>query len=122
MKQFKSISVVYVYVSDLERAKKFYNDTLGWPEVYTDDALGWVEWGEEGKTHLAINRWSEPGELPRAGPIPVLVVEDPHKTTADLRARGVRCDDVVEIPNVISYGTFYDPDGNRLQFARDNTA
>ena len=30
---------------------------------------------------------------------------------------GVRCDDVVVIPNMVTYGTFYDPEGNSLQFA-----
>jgi hypothetical protein len=36
---------------------------------------------------------------------------------AALRARSVRCDDAVVIPGRVAYGVFYDPDGNRVQFA-----
>ena len=34
-----------------------------------------------------------------------------------LRAKGVKCDNVVSIPDVVTFGTFYDPEGNRFQFA-----
>ena len=44
-------------------------------------------------------------------------VNDCDRVTAELRVRGVKCDDVLHIPSVVKYGTFYDPDGNRLQFA-----
>jgi len=39
------------------------------------------------------------------------------KVTEALRAKGVQCDDVVIIPNVVTYGTFFDPEGNCFQFA-----
>ena len=38
-------------------------------------------------------------------------------TVERLRAKGVRCDDAVEIPGMVIYASFYDPDGNRLQIA-----
>jgi len=34
-----------------------------------------------------------------------------------LRSKGVRRDDVVSIPAVVTHGTIYDPEGDRLQFA-----
>ncbi len=37
---------------------------------------------------------------------------------ARLRAKGVRCDDPVEVPGAVVYADFYDPDGNRLQIAQ----
>jgi hypothetical protein len=50
------------------------------------------------------------------GAIAVLGVENTHAVAADLRAKGVRCDDVVDMPGV-SYGQFYDPESNQIQFA-----
>jgi hypothetical protein len=35
-----------------------------------------------------------------------------------LKAKGVQCDEVEKIPGMVVLGTFYDPDGNRLQLAQ----
>ncbi len=51
------------------------------------------------------------------GVTPVLSVDDAYKAAEALRKRGVKCDDVVAIPGVVTYGTFYDPEGNRFRFA-----
>jgi predicted enzyme related to lactoylglutathione lyase len=45
----------------------------------------------------------------------VLNTDDCHATCAALRERGVRCDDPVGVPGVVTYCSFYDPFGNRLQ-------
>jgi len=121
MSWFHNINVVSHNVSDWERAKKFYSEVLDWPVAYANDEVGWMEWGEENKTHISINRWEGPDPLPlNGGATLVLGVDDPHAVTAALRAKGVRCDDVTHIPGVVLYGTFYDPDGNRLQFVGGN--
>jgi predicted enzyme related to lactoylglutathione lyase len=121
MSLFKSVSVVSYYVKDWEKAKKFYQETLEWPVNYVSDEAGWMEFGFENKTFLAISRWdgSEPIPPMQGGATAVLEVADAKKVTAGLRARGVKCDDVVEIPGMVCYGTFYDPEGNRIQFASD---
>lgn len=118
MSQFRQFAVMSFDVSDWERAKQFYAEVLEWPVAWADDAVGWIEYGYEGQTHIAINRTAAQAPIPNpGGGIPVLAVADAHKTTAALRARGVRCDEVVDIPGIVTYGTFYDPDGNRIQFA-----
>ena len=119
MSLFKDVNVVQYHVSDWERAKQFYTDVLGWPVAFLSDEAGWMEFGEEGKTHLAINRWEESTPVPAGlgGALAVLTVEDAAGTVAALRSRGVRCDDAVVIPGMVAYGAFYDPDGNRVQFA-----
>jgi predicted enzyme related to lactoylglutathione lyase len=118
MSQFQNVNVVYYYVKDWERAKKFYRETLEWPVAYSDDQVGWEEYGVEGQTHVAINRWEE-GEPPvgAGGGTCTFSVEDVFKTTEALRAKGVKCKDPLVIPGVVAYGTFFDPEGNRLQFA-----
>lgn len=119
MSLFKDVNVVQYHVSDWERAKQFYTDVMGWPVAFLSDEAGWMEFGVEGKTHLAINRWEESTPVPAGlgGALAVLTVEDAAGTVAALRARGVRCDDAVVIPGMVAYGAFYDPDGNRVQFA-----
>ena len=119
MSLFKDVNVVQYHVSDWERAKQFYTDVLGWPVAFLSDEAGWMEFGEEGKTHLAINRWEESTPVPagQGGALAVLTVEDAAGAVTALRARGVRCDDAVVIPGMVAYGAFYDPDGNRVQFA-----
>jgi len=98
MSLFKDVNVVQYHVSDWERAKQFYTDVLGWPVAFLSDEAGWMEFGEEGKTHLAINRWEESTPVPagQGGALAVLTVEDAAGTVAALRARGVRCDDAVD--------------------------
>jgi len=122
MSLFKNINVCYVYVRNWEAARKFYSELLGWPEAYSNDELGWTEWGEAGAAHFAINRWDQAGEMPPAGGSPrlVLSVDDAFKTTEALRGKGIRCDEVVDIPGVVTYGAFYDLEGNRLEFASSN--
>lgn len=123
MSLFKSVSVVSYYVEDWEKAKKFYQETLEWPVIFQGDEFGWIEYGFENTTHLAISRWDGPEAIPpkMGGGTAVLEVADAKKVTAGLRARGVKCDDVIEIPGTVCYGTFYDPEGNRIQFASDPT-
>ncbi len=117
MSLFKDVNVVQYFVTDWEKAKKFYLDLLGWPVAFLDDTDGWMEFGKEGQTHLAINRWNpSEGPLPLNGPIAVLSVEDANAAAAALKQRGVRCDEVHVIPGVVAVGTFYDAEGNRIQF------
>ena len=118
MSRFKDVNVVYVYVKDWELAKKFYRETLDWPVAWTDDGVGWEEYGIEGATHVAINRWDANEPLPGNGGLTcVLTVENVKQTDQELRAKGVKCGDIVDIPGVVKYGTFFDPEGNRFQFA-----
>jgi predicted enzyme related to lactoylglutathione lyase len=118
MSQFKDVNVVYVYVQDWEAAKKFYRETLEWPVAWSNDEIGWEEYGVEGASHVGINRWMDAGKpVIGHGPICVLTVESVSATKQALEAKGVRCGEIVSIPDVVNYGTFYDPEGNFFQFA-----
>lgn len=67
MSLFKDVNVVQSYVSNWERAKQFYADALGWPVAFLNDETGWMEFSEESKTNLAINRWEESSAVVRHG-------------------------------------------------------
>jgi predicted enzyme related to lactoylglutathione lyase len=117
---FTKFDYVSVNVTDWARAKKFYGETLGLPTgAFISDEVGWMQFGTEGSAQLAISLWRGPEAFPRGegGATIIFAVDDAHKAVEELRRRGVRCEDVIAIPEMVTYATFYDPDGNRLQVA-----
>jgi len=117
---FNKLEVVSYNVTDWGQAKKFYGETLGLPvAAYLGDEVGWMEFGEKDGTHLAISLWTGPGPVPprEGGATVVFAVDDAHAAVVELRKRGVKCDNPVAIPGMVTYATFYDPEGNRLQVA-----
>jgi catechol 2,3-dioxygenase-like lactoylglutathione lyase family enzyme len=119
MSLFKNVMVVSFVVSDLARSRKFYSEVLGWPILWDDEKSNWVQFGVPNECGISISRWMGPGAEPPkiGGGLPVLTVEDARAATTELRDKGVRCDDVFDVPGMVSVGAFYDPDGNRVQFA-----
>jgi len=119
MSLFRRVQVVSIKVADWEAAKRFYAKLLEWPVAAGIDEVGWWEFGREGEAHVALSRWEGPGPVPahEGTTTMVLEVDDCHKVTRQLRARGIRCDDVVTIPGMVVFGGFYDPEGNHIQIA-----
>lgn len=116
----KQLSIVSYTVSNWQRAKKFYAETLGLPvAAFITDEVGWMEFGEKDAVHLGIMLWRNPGPMPKGpgGGIAVFSVDDAYAAVAELRKKGVRCDEVIAVPNMVTYANFYDPDGNTLQVA-----
>ncbi len=116
----KKLAIVSYNVIDWQRAKKFYGETLGLPvAAFITDDVGWMEFGEKDGVHLAIGLWRGPGPMPNGpgGAVAVFEVDDAYSAVAELRQKGVRCDDVVAIPEMVTFADFYDPDGNRLEVA-----
>jgi predicted enzyme related to lactoylglutathione lyase len=116
MPLFTGINVVSIAVPDLDAARDFYANVLGFgaPEYDLPDA-GWIEFrtGAPGG-NLAVTA-AEPGWQPSTGTTVVLNTADCFAACAELRARGVRCDDPVVFPGYVTFCSFYDPFGNRLQ-------
>ena len=120
MSFIKRMSVVSFNVTDWEGARKFYGETLGMPMSFdAGKEAGWCEFGEAGKTTLAVNLWRESAPPPReGGATPVFDVDDPHKVVEELRKKGVKCEDAVTIPGMVIFANIYDPEGNRFQIAK----
>ncbi|HEU4451915.1 MAG TPA: VOC family protein [Longimicrobium sp.] len=116
MQIFRGINVVSIQVPDLDRAREFYRDTLGFGEpLYDLPEAGWIEFASGGASGNVAVTSAEPGWAPNTGTTLVLDVEDCHAACAELRARGVRCDDPVVFPGYVTFCSFHDPFGNRLQ-------
>ena len=116
---FKSLADISYVVTDWQRSKKFYAETLGLPvAAFLTDEVGWMEFGDQNSTHFAIMLSRSPEPIPIGrNAIAVFAVDDAYQAVNELRRRGVKCDDVIAVPNMITYANFYDPDGNLLQLA-----
>ncbi|WP_353641742.1 VOC family protein [Mesorhizobium sp. WSM2239] len=117
MNLFKGINVVSIPVSDLDRARDFYRNVLGFGEpLYDLPEAGWIEFssGREGAGNVSVTL-AEPGWRPSTGTTLVLDVEDCHAAVEELRRRGVTCDDPQVFPGYVTFASFHDPFGNRLQ-------
>jgi predicted enzyme related to lactoylglutathione lyase len=117
MNLFKGINVVSIPVTDLDRARDFYRNVLGFGEpLYDLPEAGWIEFssGREGAGNVSVTL-AEPGWRPSTGTTLVLDVEDCHAAVEELRRRGVTCDDPQIFPGYVTFASFSDPFGNRLQ-------
>ncbi|KAE8765771.1 VOC family protein [Georgenia thermotolerans] len=109
------LQVVSVPVSDQDRAKAFYVDTLGF-ELRRDNPMGpgqrWVEVAPPGAaTSLTLVTWfptMPPGSLKGL----VLATDDVDRAVAELHERGVEFLDPLTDAPWGRWATFDDPDGN----------
>jgi catechol 2,3-dioxygenase-like lactoylglutathione lyase family enzyme len=105
---------LFVYVSDLERSRAFYERTLGLQVIEEDDSSVKFDAGE---VILALNRAADYGiELPEGRDNStdiVFLVDDLEAVQAALEARGVTFIPAVWY-SVGGIADFYDPDGHWL--------
>ena len=108
----KEVAFVAIAVSDKERARKFYQETLELKPTTTAMEGGWVEY-DLGTTTIGVG--SHPDWKPsRDGTTVAFEVDDIDVTIAELKERGVKFDmDKLETP-VCWMAQFRDPDGNKL--------
>ncbi len=116
----EGVQVVSVPVSDQDRARSFFIDTLGF-ELRTEATFGevmrWIEVAPHGSTtSLTLVTWFEampPGSLQGL----VFEVDDVHATYEELLAKGVPFDfPPREMPGGLQ-AVFRDPDGNGFVIA-----
>jgi predicted enzyme related to lactoylglutathione lyase len=111
----RNIQLFSVPVSDPERAKAFYVETLGW-ELVRDEPMGpdqrWLEVKPRGsQTSITLVTWFEsmqPGSMRGV----VIETDDLEGDRDTLRDRGVKIGSRVEEAPWGRWVTFEDPDGN----------
>jgi catechol 2,3-dioxygenase-like lactoylglutathione lyase family enzyme len=108
------IELIVMPVSDVDRSRAFYGETLGWPvdhDQTVDENIRFVQVTPPGSAcSIAFGRGlteMEPGSLRAIQ----AVVGSAEEVLADLTARGVEADGVDEQPWG-RFVTFADPDGN----------
>jgi predicted enzyme related to lactoylglutathione lyase len=108
----KEVAFVAIAVSDAERARKFYQETLELKPGATAMEGAWVEY-ELGATTIGVG--CHPAWQPsRDGTTVAFEVDDIDATIVTLMERGVEFDmDKTETP-ICWMAQFRDPDGNKL--------
>lgn len=114
------LELVILPVADVDRAKAFYRDRLGFVEdvdVRPADGVRVVQLTPPGSAcSIGMGRG-----LPIYTDVPAgslrglhLVVEDIERARAELIARGVEVDEVHDVGGGVRYAGLADPDGNTL--------
>ncbi|HEV7234188.1 MAG TPA: VOC family protein [Sphingorhabdus sp.] len=112
---FRGINVVSISVTDIDKAREFYGAILGFGDpVYDLPDAGWIEFQTGGGGNLSVVM-AETGWQPTTGTTVVLNVDDCQSAMTVLRKRGVVCEDAETFPGFVTFASFSDPFGNRLQ-------
>jgi predicted enzyme related to lactoylglutathione lyase len=116
----EEVAFVAVAVSDFQRARKFYEETL---ELRPDSAPGDFPWAEYTLGGTTVGVGQHPAWPPsRDGTTIAFEVDDIDKTIATLKERGVVFDmEKMETP-VCWMAQFRDPDGNKLVIHKRKSA
>jgi predicted enzyme related to lactoylglutathione lyase len=122
------LELIPIPVSDLERAKAFYIDKIGFNldhDVQPGETMRIIQLTPQGST-CSILIGTGMGEISEMQPGTIkglhLVVKDIRKVRDALIERGVEMGELIEYPDGIKYAGFSDPDGNSwvLQEIPDN--
>jgi predicted enzyme related to lactoylglutathione lyase len=108
----KEVAFIAIAVSDKDRARKFYQETLELEPNQTAMDGAWVE-NDLGETTIGVG--CHPAWKPsRDGTTVAFEVEDIDKAIAKLKERGVAFDIPKTETPVCWMAQFRDPDGNKL--------
>ena len=105
---------VWYHVRDLDAARRFYRETLGFSEVAVDFNERWSHL-EHGEMQVGLVE----GEPQDDGAVAHVDVADLKAEGDRLRSAGVNVGIVVELQGEMRLLDVYDPDGNRVQLAQD---
>jgi catechol 2,3-dioxygenase-like lactoylglutathione lyase family enzyme len=105
---------VWYQVRDLDAARSFYRDKLGFTETFVGDDGTWSKLERNGM-EIGLAQ----GEPQEDGGVAHVDVTDVKATAEELRQAGVEVGVVFELHGEMRLLDVYDPDGNRLQFAQE---
>jgi catechol 2,3-dioxygenase-like lactoylglutathione lyase family enzyme len=111
------VTVVWYHVRDLESARGFYKDKLGFKETFVDDDGKWSKLERNGM-EIGLAE----GEPQEDGGVAHVDVPDIKTVAEELRGQGVEIGVVFELHGEMRLLDVFDPDGNRLQFAEELSA
>jgi predicted enzyme related to lactoylglutathione lyase len=111
---FKRVAFTMYPVTDMVRARAFYEETLGLPKSRNGATSPWVEFDLPGGGCLAITNVSESEPSASAGGMIALEVEDLDALVRDLKSKGAAIvGEGIEGPGC-HMAVVKDPDGNAL--------
>jgi len=108
------VTIVWYHVRNLDAARSFYKDKLGFTETFVDDDANWSKLERNGM-EIGLAE----GEPQEDGGVAHVDVDDVKAAAEELRGAGVEVGVVLELHGEIRLLDVFDPDGNRLQFAQE---
>ena len=105
---------VWYHVRDLDAARSFYKDKLGFTESFVDEEGKWSKLERNGM-EIGLAE----GEPQEDGGVAHVDVDDVKAAAEELREAGVEVGVVFELHGEMRLLDVFDPDGNRLQFAQE---
>ena len=108
---------VWYQVRNLDAARRFYRDQLGFTEIFFDAQDGWSKLDRNGM-QIALTT----GEPQEEGGVAHIEVDDVKAEADRLRAEGVDVGVVVELHGEMRLLEVVDPDGNRIELGQDVSA
>ena len=105
---------VWYHVRDLDAARMFYRETLGFEETGVDFAERWSQ-----LMHGAMEIGLAEGEPREDSGVAHIDVTDLKAEAERLRGQGVEVGIVFELQGEMRLLDVYDPDGNRVQLAQE---
>ena len=113
----KTVWCVTFYVSDLDRASRFYEETLGLEKKYGYSSYVGFECG--GVEIGLIPKLEEGQRVSQPSASVEFLVDDVERFCTELKGKGVRfVEELHEEPWGGRQASFTDPDGNALQIAQ----
>jgi catechol 2,3-dioxygenase-like lactoylglutathione lyase family enzyme len=107
---------IWYRVSDLEAARRFYKEVLGFTETFVDEGERWASL-DRATTEIAIGEGGvDQGE---EGQVATIDVEDVKAERERLDKAGVEVGTVLELHGAMRLLDVFDPDGNRIQLAEE---
>lgn len=105
---------VWYHVRDLDKARAFYRDKLGFTETFLDADDRWAKL-ERGAMEIGLAE----GEPQEDGGVAHVDVPDIKAAAEELRNEGVEVGVVFELHGEMRLLDVFDPDGNRVQLAQE---
>ena len=109
------MATVWYRIRDLDAARAFYRDVLGFEETFVDWDDRWATLDRD-ETEIALTE-GQPGE--EEGGVATIDVEDVKAERARLAEQQVEVGTVLELHGAMRLLDVYDADGNRIQLAEE---
>jgi catechol 2,3-dioxygenase-like lactoylglutathione lyase family enzyme len=106
---------IWYHVRDLNAARAFYRDQLGFTETFVDEDERWATL-DRGRTEIALTEGEPESE---EGAVATIDVEDVKAERERLAGEQVEVGTVLELHGAMRLLDVYDPDGNRIQLAEE---
>lgn len=107
------LDLVFYWVSDMDRAVRFYRDSLGLT-LLRQDGGSWAEF-EAGGRRFALHGAGEGQTVSVGGATAVFSVLDLDAAKAALSSRGIPSTHEGDVEGYARFASFMDPDGNPFQ-------